>query len=224
MEKEANEGMRGKISWPNVVTVSRLALVFVVVMLAYGNTFWNRILAAVFAVMVVIGDWLDGHLARRLGQSSALGSVLDIAADRVLESVLWIILADLDLVPVWIPIVVISRGIVTDSIRGYLLQFGYSGFGQKTMQQSRLGKFITGSPLMRSSYAVLKAFTFGWLLLLEALKEILLRKPYFEAVWMDTAFKIGYWAAVLAAIICIVRGVPVIVEGIALIRERDVAG
>jgi CDP-diacylglycerol--glycerol-3-phosphate 3-phosphatidyltransferase len=213
--------MARKISWPNIVTVSRLGLVFVVVMLAYGNTIWNKLLASLFAVMVIIGDWLDGHLARRLGQSTKLGSVLDIAADRVMESVLWIILADLTLVPIWIPIVVISRGIVTDTIRGYVLQFGYAGFGKKTMQKSRLGKFITGSPFMRTSYAVLKGFTFGWLLLLKALEEVLVRKQFFEAAWMETALEIGYWAAVLAAIICIVRGVPVVIEGIALIQEKD---
>lgn len=212
--------MSPAFSWPNVVTVTRLLLVFVVVMFAYGHTMWDRLLAALFAVLIVIGDWLDGHLARKLDQSSTLGSILDIAADRILETVMWIILADLRLIPVWIPIVVISRGILTDTIRGYVLQFGYSGFGKKTLQQSRLGKFITGSPIMRSGYAVLKAFSFGWLLLFAALNEVLMRWHFFEAAWLHTAFQIGYWAAVAAAVVCLVRGVPVVVEGIALIRKE----
>jgi CDP-diacylglycerol--glycerol-3-phosphate 3-phosphatidyltransferase len=199
-----------------------MLLVFVVVMLAYGSTAWDRLLAAVIAVLIIIGDWLDGHLARRLDQSSALGSVLDVAADRILETVMWIILADLKLVPVWIPVVVISRGILTDGIRGYVLQFGYSGFGKHTLQQSHVGRFLTGSPVMRTGYAVLKAFAFGWLLLLAALSKVLERWPLFEAEWLENALKVGYWAAVLAAVVCIVRGIPVVFEGIALIRKEEV--
>lgn len=212
--------MANSLSWPNAVTVFRLLLVFVVVILAYGHTLWEGLLAALIAVLIVIGDWLDGYLARKLDQSSTLGSILDVAADRILESVLWILLADLDLIPIWIPIVVIARGILTDTIRGYVLRFGYSGFGKHTLQQSRLGKFLTGSPIMRTGYAILKAFTFGWLLLLEALREVLIRWPLFTASWVDAALRIGWWAAVLAAVVCIVRGVPVVVEGIALIKRE----
>lgn len=213
--------MVGAMSWPNAVTIFRLFLVFVVVILAYGHTIWQGLLAAAIAVLIVVGDWLDGYLARKLDQATTLGSILDIAADRILESVLWILLADLDLVPVAIPIIVIARGILTDTIRGYVLRFGYSGFGEKTLQQSRLGKFLTGSSFMRTGYAILKAFTFGWLLLLEALREVLMRWPLFTAGWLDTAFQIGWWASVAAAVVCILRGVPVVIEGIALIKRED---
>jgi len=122
------------LSWPNVVTIVRLLMVFVLVMLAYGQSMLGRLLAALIAVLIVAGDWLDGYLARKLDQESALGSVLDIVADRILENVMWIILADLDLIPIWIPVVVIPRGILTDSIRNYALRFGYAGFGDKTIQ------------------------------------------------------------------------------------------
>jgi CDP-diacylglycerol--glycerol-3-phosphate 3-phosphatidyltransferase len=212
--------MSAALNWPNFVTVFRLLLVFVVVMLAYGHTMWDRLLAAVFAILVVIGDWLDGHLARRLGQATPLGSILDVAADRILESVLWIILADLELVPVWIPIIVIARGILTDTIRGYVLQFGYHGFGKNTLQKSALGRFITGSPVMRSGYAILKAFSFGWLLLFYAVRGVLTQWSYVEAHWIDLAFQIGYWTAVAAAVVCIIRGIPVVIEGISLIRQE----
>ena len=216
--------MSATITWPNVVTVTRMLLVFVVVMLAYGATVWDRLLASAIAVLIIIGDWLDGHLARKLGQSTTLGSVLDVAADRILENVMWIILADLKLVPIWIPVVVISRGILTDSIRGYVLQFGYAGFGKKTMQKSRLGRFITGSPIMRTGYTLLKAFSFGWLLLFAALRGIVAHWSLFDPVWLDAALRAGYWAAVMAAVICIVRGIPVVIEGIALIQRETANG
>jgi CDP-diacylglycerol--glycerol-3-phosphate 3-phosphatidyltransferase len=174
-------------------------------MLAYGSDIWSRLLAAVIALVVIIGDWLDGHLARRLNQSTTLGSLLDVAADRIVECVLWIVLADLRLIPVWIPVVIISRGILTDTLRGYALKFGHSGFGNKTMMQSKVGRWLTGSPFMRTSYAVLKAFSFSLLLLL---------------AWVDIGLEIGYWSAVLAAVVCLLRGVPVMIEGYNLVRQQ----
>ena len=213
--------MAAILTWPNLVTAVRLILFFLVVMFAYGTSMWTRLFAAIIIILVIIGDWLDGHLARKMKQSTPLGSVFDIAADRIIETVLWIVLADLNLIPVWIPIVVITRGILTDSLRNYTLRFGYSGFGKKTMMQTPIGRFITGSPFMRTSYGLLKAFTFGWLLLFAVLDEIIAQWPLFPPEWIVTGLTIGYWAAVLSAIMCIVRGIPVIIEGVILIQQKE---
>jgi CDP-diacylglycerol--glycerol-3-phosphate 3-phosphatidyltransferase len=207
--------------WANRVTIARIGLLFYLVVLVYDQNLWARLLAALLAVVVIIGDWLDGYLARKLHESSQLGSVLDIAGDRIVETVLWIVLADLQLVPVWIPIAVTSRSILTDSIRGYLLKFGYTAFGSTTMMQSATGKFITGSPIMRTGYAVLKAFTFGWLLLISGLDRLWDQIPFLTTQFVDVAYKIGYVAAIITAIVCIVRGIPPIVEGTILIRQTE---
>jgi CDP-diacylglycerol--glycerol-3-phosphate 3-phosphatidyltransferase len=208
-------------NWPNLVTVTRLGLLFVLVMLAYDLNIWSRLLAALIAVIVILGDWLDGHLARRLDQTTTLGSVLDVAVDRIIECVLWIILADLRLIPVWIPIVVISRGILTDTLRAYALKFGYAGFGAKTMMQTGIGRFLTGSPIMRTSYAVLKAFTFSWLLLFAVLAELQPRWSPIPDHLVKAALTLGYWSAVAAAVMCIIRGIPVVAEGLALIKRQE---
>ncbi len=213
--------MSSPFTLPNIVTVGRIGLLFVLVMLVYGDSISARLLAAFFAVLVIVGDWLDGHLARRLNQSTALGSVLDIAADRIIENVMWIILADIDLVPVWIPVVFVARGIMTDSIRNYTLRFGYSGFGEKSMMTSKLGKFLTGSPLMRTPFAVLKAFTFGWLLLLAVADEIPFVQETISPDYLALGLQIGYWTAVASAVISIARGIPVIIEGVNLINRFD---
>jgi CDP-diacylglycerol--glycerol-3-phosphate 3-phosphatidyltransferase len=209
------------LSWPNFVTVFRAGLIVVVVLLAYGHDWWSFAMAAAVALLIIVGDWLDGHLARKLNQSSTLGSVLDIAADRMAEAVLWIVLADLQTIPVWIPIVVISRGILTDTIRGYALRFGYSGFGQESMQQTRLGKFITGSPVMRSGYAVLKAFSFTWLFLCLAARELAPHVDFIPQTLLTVAFQVGRGAAIAAAAICLIRGVPVVIEGLDLIAREE---
>jgi len=211
------------MNWPNVITMVRTGLVVVVVFLAYGHDVASRVAAAAVALLIIVGDWLDGHLARRLNQSSTLGSLLDVAADRMAESVIWIVLADLRAVPVWIPIVVISRGILTDTLRGYALQFGYAGFGSHSLHQSRLGKFITGSAWMRTGYAVLKAFCFSWLFLTLAAEKLAPEVTFISDRLLASAFAVGRAAAVAAAVVCLVRGVPVLVEGWALARREKPA-
>lgn len=209
------------MNWPNLITVARTGLVVIVVLLAYGQDAASFAAAALVSVLIIVGDWLDGHLARRLKQSSTLGSLLDIAADRVAESVLWIVLADLRTLPVWIPIVVISRGIITDTLRGYALQFGYSGFGSHSLHASPVGRFITGSPVMRTGYAVLKGFCFGWLFLCLAAERLAGTLDIVSADVLAFSFALGKGAAVAAALVCLIRGVPVVVEGLALVRRED---
>lgn len=208
-------------SWANRVTVARIGLVFYLVVLVYDQNLWARLLAAFLAVVVIVGDWLDGFLARKLHESSALGSVLDIAGDRIVETVLWIVLADLELVPLWIPIAVISRAVLTDSIRGYLLKYGYTAFGKTTMMQSALGKFLTGSPIMRTGYALLKAFTFGWLLLISGLDKLQHELTFVTDRFLSIGYTIGYVTAIVTAVVCIARGIPPIIEGTILIRDLE---
>ncbi|MDZ7271339.1 MAG: CDP-alcohol phosphatidyltransferase family protein [candidate division KSB1 bacterium] len=207
--------------WPNRITLARIGLLFFLVVLVYDQNLWARLAAAGLAVLVIVMDWLDGFLARRLDAATMLGSVLDIAGDRIIEAVLWIVLADLRLVPVWIPIVVISRDILTDSIRSFALRFGFTAFGKTTMMRTPVGRFLTGSPWMRTSYAVLKGFTFAWMLLLSVLREAVGPRSPALASYLQLGLTIGYWAAVVTAAMCLVRGVPVILEGMALIREKE---
>lgn len=213
--------MAGIWSWANRVTLARIGLLFFLVILVYDNNLWARFLAGIIAVVVIVGDWLDGFLARKLGEATKLGSILDIAGDRIVETVLWIVLADLELVPLWIPIVVISRSILTDSIRNYLMRFGYTAFGESTMMQSKLGKFLTGSPVMRTGYAVLKAMTFSWLLLISALDRLWHEVPVITDQFISAAYLAGYVVAIITAIVSLARGIPAILEGTQKIISID---
>jgi len=214
--------MSHRLTWPNRITLLRVGLLFVLVFLIYNQFIWARLFAALLAIIVIIMDWLDGFLARKLQESTALGSVLDIAGDRVVENVLWICLADLRLIGIWIPIVVISRGIFTDSIRNYVIKFGYTGFNEKTMMRSGLGRFLTGSPIMRSGYAVLKALTFGSLLLFSGLAKVHRYWTSIPSAWIQFGLKTGALLAIVTAAVCLLRGIPVIIEGLRLIQEQEV--
>ena len=73
---------------PNILTLSRLALIPLVVALLWAEDpamrWWTFGLFALLAVT----DWLDGYLARRLRQHSALGALMDPIADKVLVAAL----------------------------------------------------------------------------------------------------------------------------------------
>jgi cardiolipin synthase len=96
------------LTLPNVISGSRLLLLPVFVWLVVSEEAY----AAGAVLLAVMGatDWVDGQVARRTGQVSELGKILDPAADRIvlIASVLTIVLAT-DAVPAWIAIPVIIR-------------------------------------------------------------------------------------------------------------------
>ena len=80
----SNDGPAGELGFwtiPNIISVARLAAIpaFLWLLLVEDEV------AAAAVLLMIIGatDWIDGYLARRLGQVSAIGKVLDPLADRL---------------------------------------------------------------------------------------------------------------------------------------------
>ena len=121
----------------NKLTLSRLGILLVGVYLLYQPGVAPRTVAFVLAWVVILVDAVDGPLARRRGEASALGSILDIAIDRVVECVYWIAYTDLQLVPAWVAFVAVTRGILTDAVRGQALTEGQTPF---EMMHTRWGR------------------------------------------------------------------------------------
>ena len=86
----------------NLITLSRLVLLLVVVALAYRPVSPIQLWIWPVLSLVFISDGLDGWVARRRGEESLFGALFDIAVDRIVELTLWIVLADLDVIPIWI--------------------------------------------------------------------------------------------------------------------------
>lgn len=95
---------------PNVVTLVRLSTLPVFVWLLFGRD--DRFAAGWVLVAIGATDWVDGYLARRLGQVSNVGKILDPVADRLLFFVgIGSILID-GSVPVWFAVAVLAREIL----------------------------------------------------------------------------------------------------------------
>ena len=107
---------------PNAISFVRLLLVPVfAVLLATGSDGWAILVLAVSGA----SDWLDGVLARRLGQVSRLGQLLDPAADRLFIIVTLVALAWRDVVPWWLLVVLVLRDVVLGIM---LLVLGRAGY------------------------------------------------------------------------------------------------
>lgn len=197
-----NEKKAGSINWPNLVTCLRIVLAFVVFFLLLTSK--NYYLCFVLAILTIAGDYLDGQLARSLNQASDFGAWLDIAADRLVEICFWVVFSYLHWVSPWIAIIFVTRGILVDGIRSFAQQEGYTAFGEKTMMESGIGKFLVSSRFSRVSYAVFKAAAFGIVILAQAQTQLYL---------------LGQILVYIATFFCLVRGLPVLIEGQKYLRK-----
>lgn len=71
-------------SLPNLLTLSRVPLMFVVVGLMYADFTWAPTLAFWLFIVAALTDWLDGKLAREWGEVSSFGRFMDAVIDKVL--------------------------------------------------------------------------------------------------------------------------------------------
>jgi CDP-diacylglycerol---glycerol-3-phosphate 3-phosphatidyltransferase len=195
----------------NLVTLSRVPLLGVIVILLYLSSATGQLVAAPLIVILILMDTLDGYLARTHGEESIVGSVLDIAADRGVEYVLWTVFAHLRLIPVLIPIIVLLRGTFVDAIRSMAPAHGLKPFD---LMRSELGRFLVGSPWLRMPYAVVKAIAFT--LLAAAYGFQTAGHPLFRIVY-DAAQAISW----VALGFCLLRGIPVLIEGPGVLQEQE---
>ncbi len=131
---------------PNMLTVFRMVLIPVFVTLLFYQRF--SLALAVF-VLAGLTDGLDGLLARRFGQQSQLGTILDPIADKLMMVTAFIVLSMRSVfpqplpshlpVPFWVTVTVISRDVfIIVGAAAINIMTGFRGF-----RPSWLGKLNT---------------------------------------------------------------------------------
>lgn len=201
----------------NFITFIRLILLLVLVLSIYwADPSWQRAnMPLLFFIMIL--DALDGWVARKLNESSLFGAVFDIAVDRIVETVLWVVLAHIGLVPIWAAIVFIVRGNIVDTMRNSLAASqGVAPFG---MMQSPLGRLLVSSHFSRGSYNTVKIATFGWVLMIQPMPAVY---PDFWAGISDISGIVTLTLVWLSTILCIVRGAPVVIEFLRMPKAKEV--
>ena len=197
----------------NLITIARLILLFVCIGMIYWGSAGVILLAIPLIAAVFAGDGLDGYVARKRKSTSQFGAVFDIAGDRIVENALWIVFAELQLIPVWIPLLVMTRGFVVDGIRSIGFSRGETPFGEKNMMRSAFTSWLTAGRFMRNTYGYAKALGFLFLTGLEAYRHRDAPDSLIHQAYDWDPLRWAGWACVAAAVtLTVVRGLPVIYD------------
>lgn len=167
---------------PNILTLSRLAMLPVLIGLFFIPHAWAAWTALGIYTAAAVTDFLDGYLARSMNSVSALGKFLDPISDKIFVASLLLMLVGFDRLPgIWIipAIVILMREFLVAGLREYL--------GPQNIQLpvSKLAKWKT----------TLQMVTLGFLVI----------GPYGESVLPGTLL-IGQWGLAAAAALTVVTG------------------
>ena len=148
---------------PNLLSFIRLALVPVfLVLVINGHDLW----ALVLLIVASVTDFLDGWIARRFGQVSRLGQLLDPAADRLYIMAALIGLAVRGLVPWWLFAVIVGRDVMLLVVGVVLANYGYGPLPVHHLGKAATFCLFYAIPVLMLGHAIPAAAPFsdpiGW--------------------------------------------------------------
>ena len=109
-----DDGLDRILTAPNVITMLRLLCIPLFLWLLFGAH--RQTAAAVLLAVLGATDWVDGHVARRYGQVSTFGKVLDPTADRLLVGTAVISIMIYGAVPLWFGLATIAREVLVSGM------------------------------------------------------------------------------------------------------------
>lgn len=104
---------------PNWLTFGRILSLPVIILLASFPGRGFGIAAAIVFSIAAITDFLDGYIARRTGQVSEFGKLVDPIADKIIVAAAFIMLVHLGRAPAWIVALIICREFAVSGLRAY---------------------------------------------------------------------------------------------------------
>ena len=127
---------------PNYITLTRIFSVPVLIWILSSHGFHSfkgekELLASALFIAASITDGIDGYLARRRGQITTMGMLLDPLADKLLIAAAFVTLVQFNpqIVPAWMAVIVIGREFLVSGLRSIAASEGF------TIEASDLGKF-----------------------------------------------------------------------------------
>lgn len=136
-KNESNSLIAGEtyFNLPNSITLLRILLIPVFVWLFSEPTSDRALVAGLVFASAAFTDFLDGYLARRSGQITNLGKLLDPVADKLLVASGLILLVQFQRVAVWLAIFMIARELIVTGARAVAAKEGF------VVSADSLGKF-----------------------------------------------------------------------------------
>ncbi len=172
----------------NVITLVRICLVpvFVVAFLApwpewfgISEDFYNvkAIIATVIFVLISCTDWIDGYLARRRNEITVFGQFIDPLADKILVAAALLALIELDVLPSWPVLIILTREFIVAGIRmiaasqGKVIPASWIGKAKTVMQIIAIVLFLIKESLYLPDFnSVLNSplYILSWIVMLIA--------------------------------------------------------
>jgi len=184
---------------PNSLTIARIFFVplLVAVLVAesvsirlFGVSITNEWLAFAIFLIAAATDLLDGYLARRWGQVTTIGTLLDPIADKLLISAALISLVQVNAVPAWMVILIVGREFAISGLRSIAAAEGY------TIRASDLGKTKMVAQVTAISFLLLSirhrqiATIAYWMMWAVVLFAVLSAVGYFRKFWRKVDVRI----------------------------------
>jgi CDP-diacylglycerol--glycerol-3-phosphate 3-phosphatidyltransferase len=131
-----------RVNLPNYITFIRILSIPLLIWVLSSSHFSTEhgekeLLASALFIGASITDGIDGYLARKRGQITTMGILLDPLADKLLIAAAYVTLVQFNpsLVPAWVAVIVIGREFLVSGLRSIAATEGF------TIEASRLGKF-----------------------------------------------------------------------------------
>jgi CDP-diacylglycerol--glycerol-3-phosphate 3-phosphatidyltransferase len=130
------------VNLPNSITLTRIASIPLLIWILSTSRFHavdgeKELLASALFIAASFTDGIDGYLARKRGQITTIGMLLDPLADKLLIAAAFVTLVQFNpsLVPAWMAVVIIGREFLVSGLRSIAASEGF------TIEASDLGKF-----------------------------------------------------------------------------------
>ncbi|MET0261416.1 MAG: CDP-diacylglycerol--glycerol-3-phosphate 3-phosphatidyltransferase [Rariglobus sp.] len=150
---------------PNIITLSRIPLMFLVVWLMYQDWRGAATLAFWLFIVAAIGDWLDGYIARKQNLISVFGKFMDALTDKIFVVGIMIAFVEKDTVPIYWVLIVLCREFLVSGMRMMAAAKGVvvaaeRGGKTKTLTQLIAVGFLLFVPMLQADISPWLAFDF----------------------------------------------------------------
>ena len=175
---------------PTKLTLLRIVMIPVFILLFYIPVFGiNNYLLTILFCLAAITDWFDGFLARRLQMQSEFGAFLDPVADKIMVSVVLVLLVSAH--PGWLlavpATIIIGRELTISAVREWMANVG----DRTKVAVSIIGKFKTAAQMLAIGFLLFEepigdfpTLQIGYVLLyLAALMTLWSMFLYLQAAW-----------------------------------------
>lgn len=174
---------------PTIITVARIVLVPVFALVYLWPESWTYLAAAGLFALAAVTDWLDGYLARKLGQSTRFGAFLDPVADKIIVVTALVLLVGQH-GNLWLTlpcVVIILRELVISALREWMAEMNRRGLVEvswvgkiKTFVQMTAVTVLLAQPPTPQTDWVLMGYG---LLYLAAVMTLWSMVAYIQAAW-----------------------------------------